>query len=45
MKKNEERIEEIQKSEKFTARLIILVSILVGVLLTVIAMGLADYLF
>jgi hypothetical protein len=45
MKKNEERIEEIQKSEKFTSRLIVLVSIFIGVLLTFIVMGLADCIF
>ena len=44
-KKNKTRIEEIQKSERLTARLIIIVSICVGVLLTFVAMGLADYLF
>lgn len=43
--KNEKRIEEIQKSEKITARLIIIISICVGALLTFVAMGLADYLF
>jgi len=42
---NEKRIEEIQKREKYTARLIIIVSICIGVLLTFIAMGLVDYLF
>lgn len=44
-KQNENRIAEIQKKEKFTARLIILVSILIGVLLTFVVMGLTDYLF
>jgi hypothetical protein len=43
--KNDNRIEEIQKREKFTARLIVVVSIFIGVLLTVMVMGLADYLF
>ncbi len=43
--KNEKRIEEIQKSEKYTARLIIIISIFIGILLTFIAMGLAEYLF
>lgn len=45
IKKTENRIEQLQKSDKLTSRLIIIISIIIGILLAFLVIGLAEYLY
>ena len=45
IKKTENRIEQLQKSDKLTSRLIIIISIIIGILLAFLVMGLAEYIY